>query len=706
MGRHKLGTRSKPTSRNPGKRLRRATRSHKYTIDQLRRELDEGREQQTATAEVLKVISGSTFNLQTVLDTLVETASRLCHAQLGVLSRREGDLYRGAAYYGYSAEFRAFYQTHPIAPGRGTTIGRTALEGKTVHIPDVLADPEYTFLGAQKLGQYRANLGVPLLREGKPIGALSLARSEPLPFSAKQIELVEAFAAQAVIAIENARLLNELRQRTNDLSEALEQQTATSEVLKVISSSPTEIQPVLNSIATTAARLLDVADADIMRVEGHLLRCAAKHGPSPQWAIGSTRAINRDWVTGRAVVDRETVHVRDLQAAQREFPEGAAYAKQYGHRTTLATPLLREGNPIGAFLIRRNYVKPFTDKQIELVQDFASQAVIAIENTRLLNELRELLEQQTATADVLKVISSSPGELEPVFQEMLSNAMRICEAKFGILFEFANGAFRALSSFNLPPAFAEYHNEARVWGPDTGLGKLASTKKTVHVKDTQEGRAFTEGDAGRMAAVELGGVRTFVAVPMLKEGELIGAFIVFRQEVRPFTDKQIELVSNFAAQAVIAIENARLLTELRESLLQQTATADVLTVISSSPGTLDPVFSTMLAKATELCEASYSTLWLHEGDGFRTATISWRSATGLDRAVAQRSDIPPRFGRSPGARYRGAPADPGCRYAYRPVVPARRPAAGLRRRSRRHSDLACRSDVQGKRTCRPDRHLP
>ncbi|MGC1841941.1 MAG: GAF domain-containing protein, partial [Pseudolabrys sp.] len=168
------------------------------------------------------------------------------------------------------------------------------------------------------------------------------------------------------------------------------------------------------------------------------------------------------------------------------------------------------------------------------------------------------------------------------------------------MYEFTNGAFRALSSLNLPPAFAEYHNEARVWGPDTGLGRLASTKKTVHVKDTQEGRAFTEGDAGRMAAVELGGVRTFVAVPMLKEAELIGAFIVFRQEVRPFTDKQIELVSNFAAQAVIAIENARLLSELRESLQQQTATADVLKVISSSPGTLDPVFSTMLAKASEL----------------------------------------------------------------------------------------------------------
>jgi GAF domain-containing protein len=367
------------------------------------------------------------------------------------------------------------------------------------------------------------------------------------------------------------------------LSEALEQQSATSEVLRVIASSPTEIQSVLDAIVTAAARLLDVADAHIMRVEGQLLAAVAGHGSSPQWAKGTTRAINRNWVTGRAVVDRKTVHVRDLQAAQSDFPEGAAYAKQYGHRTTLATPLLREGKPIGAFLIRRNEVKPFTNKQIELLQNFAAQAVIAIENTRLLNELRqrtdelsESLEQQTATSEVLKVISSSPGELEAVFNAMLANATRLCEAAFGNLFLREGTVFRAVA-IQSQKSHADILRRRPVIdlrdNPGVPLDRLTTTKQVVHIPDVRTDQSYITKNDRMVNLAEVVGVRTYVVVPMLKEGELIGAIGMYRQEVRSFTDKQIELVSNFAAQAVIAIENTRLLSELRESLQQQTATA-------------------------------------------------------------------------------------------------------------------------------------
>src|SRR5262249_4464700 len=299
-----------------------------------------------------------------------------------------------------------------------------------------------------------------------------------------------------------------------------------------------------------------------------------------------------------------------------------------GFRTMLGVPLLREGTPIGAISLQRKIVKPFTTKQIELATTFADQAVIAIENVRLFDEVRartrelsESLEQQTATSDVLQVISSSPGELEPVFQAMLSNAMRICEANFGIMFGYADGAFRALSWLGISAEFAEYLQPARVWGSETGLGQLARTKQTVHIADVHAGSAYAARDPGRIAAVEIGGVRSFIAVPMLKEGELIGAFGIFRQELRPFTDKQIALVTSFARQAVIAIENTRLLSELRESLQQQTATSEVLQVISSSPGELESVFQSMLENATRICEAEFGVLFRSEGVALRAVAL-------------------------------------------------------------------------------------
>src|SRR5262249_26135056 len=294
-----------------------------------------------------------------------------------------------------------------------------------------------------------------------------------------------------------------------------------------------------------------------------------------------------------------------------------------GLRTVLSVPMLKQDELIGAFNLFRQEVRPFTDKQIELVANFAAQAVIAIENARLLNELRESLQQQTASADVLRVISSSPGELEPVFQAMLANASRLCEARYGMLWLSDGDGFRSVAMHDVPPELADERERENVIrpGPEIPLGQLARTKRVVHIADSTVEPGYGKGYRPLVALADIGGARTLLLVPMLKEGKLVGTIAIYRQEVRPFTDKQIELVQNFAAQAVIAIENTRLLNELRESLQQQTATSEVLGVISRSPGALEPVFQAMLENATRICEAKYGLLLLYDGKQFRAAAL-------------------------------------------------------------------------------------
>ena len=594
-------------------------------VTRLRRELAEALERQKATSEILAVINSSKSELQPVLDTIVRTASRLCDAEFSLIYKLQDGKYHLAATNNTATEFIKYASEHPLSPGRGSLVGRTALEQKTIHLPDCLADPEYVALDYQRAGKYRSTLGVPLQLDAAPVGVIALMRAKVKPFTDRQIELVTTFANQAVIAIQNARLFDEVKARTEDLQESLEFQTAISSVLNVISRSPSDIQPVLDTIAETAQHLCKSEHVYIMRLHDDKYQLAAAKDARLErikFLRENPVAPDRGSVVGRVALERRPVHILDVRA---DSDYTLSMAGDRSYRTMLGVPLLRDGVAIGVIILTRGVVQPFDERQIDLVSTFADQALIAIENVRLFDEvqartddLAESLQQQTATSDVLKVISRSTFDLQTVLDTLTESAARLCGADMATITRQGEaGHFYHVTNYNFPPDWVEYTKTVPLKpARGTVVGRALLERKAVQIADVLADPEYTHGKQQQKA-----GFRTFLGVPLLREGQPIGVLSLCRRTVDPFTEKQIALVSSFADQAVIAIENVRLFDEvqartddLQESLQQQTATSDVLKVISRSTFDLQTVLDTLVESVTRLCEADHAWLFQRDGD--------------------------------------------------------------------------------------------
>jgi PAS domain S-box-containing protein len=615
-------------------------------LGERNRELTETLERQTATGEILRAMSTSPTDVQPVFEAIVRSAARLCEAEFSTVARFEDGMLHLAAVSNMSlAETRAYHSLFPRPPRRNFIIGRAFLEGRPVHVEDVLTDPEYdprTLEVLQTAATYRSYLAVPIVRNGAVIGVIGCGRRRMRPFTASQIELVKTFADQAVIAIENVRLFRELQTRNDELTESLEQQTATSDILRVISSSPTDVQPVFDAVAESAARLCESFDSAIWRRDGDRLLLVAHHGPIPIGPVGEfVLPLIRGTAAGRAVADVRAVHVADMQREVNDFPESSSNAQHMGFRTILCVPLIRKGTAIGCIQLRRTEARLFSERQVALLQTFADQGVIAIENVRLFTEvqernraLSEALDQQTATGEILRAISSSPTDTQPVFDMIARNARRLCEADSAAVFTYDGRLIHLEALDNVGYAGADALRLSYPLPVTEGhaTGRVILQGRPVHIQDAQADREFN------LTGVLGAGVRTVLGVPMLRDGTPVGVIVLHTWSTpRPFSESQIALLETFADQAVIAIQNVRLFTEvqernqdLTETLEQQTATGEILRAISSSPTDTQPVFEMITRNARRLCAADSCAVFTYDGQLIHLQALDNMGYAGAD----------------------------------------------------------------------------
>jgi GAF domain-containing protein/signal transduction histidine kinase len=598
-------------------------------LAKIRAELAEARAQQTATAEILEIINRSSGDPAPVFDAILKRAMRLCDAAFGGLLVPDGEFVKYLTFHNVPQQFVDFLTRHQVRPR--TMFSPTWETGGVVNIADLSRTEAYrrripVTVSAVEDGGIRAMLLVPMTRKGAFVGAFTIYRQEVRPFTDRQVALAHGFAAQAAIAMENARLLGELNARNGDLTQSLERQTATSEILRAIAASPGDAEGTLKKIAETTAHLFGATGVSFRIAEGDEFKLFIGVGRGAQEV---TRKIYDDparrlkvsdpGLPGRVITGNRQIHVPDLDHLEPEMASwpGLPIARAAGTRTMVGTPLRSGGRAVGAVLIYRDELRPFDDVELQLVQSFADQAVIAIENARLLSELRQSLDRQTATAEVLQVINSSPGDVAPVFDAILEKAHTLCGAARGSLFLIEGDSFHAAATRGYPDDMAAGLRRSKSLAQAPPFRALIAGRRMVHQPDLLT--AVAEDDlVGREVATR-GGIRTNLLLPLRKDETLLGIISCNRLEVRPFTDKEIELLESFAAQAVIAIENARLLTELRESLDRQTAMSEVLGVISASPGQVQPVFEKMLECALRLCRAHMGTINQVTDGGFTEA---------------------------------------------------------------------------------------